>query len=313
GLHVVIRKALLIGLFKGALIGQRGIMMSQLMYDDDVILLGDCNLWRVGVDHEESSKLASVLGCGVLVLPFTYLGVHVGCNMSRLANWKDVVDKFKHKLSTWNSHTLSVGGRLALIKVVLGNLPTYYMSLYKVPSAIERNLESMRNNFFIGGDLEDRKMTWVAWKKCLASKEHGGLGVGSIFALNRALMFKWIWRFMVTFEDLWIKVIKNIYGNSGRIGEASFPSSASSPWIAILKATKHLTEKGIDLLSLCKRKVGDGSSISFWDDDWCGDRPLKLQFPRVYALDDAKSCTVVERLRLLDWFSVFRRPPRGGD
>ncbi|GKE30007.1 RNA-directed DNA polymerase, eukaryota, reverse transcriptase zinc-binding domain protein [Tanacetum coccineum] len=78
-------------------------------------------------------------------------------------------------------------------------------------------------------------------------------------------------------------------------------------------ATKHLTEKGIDLLSLCKRKVGDGSSISFWDDDWCGDRPLKLQFPRVYALDDVKSCTVVERLRLLDWFSVFRRPPRGGD
>nr|GEW32893.1 RNA-directed DNA polymerase, eukaryota [Tanacetum cinerariifolium] len=33
----------------------------------------------------------------------------------------------------------------------------------------------------------------------------------------------------------------------------------------------------------------------------------------VYALDDAKSCTVVERLRLLDWFSVFRRPSRGGD
>ncbi|GKD13922.1 RNA-directed DNA polymerase, eukaryota, reverse transcriptase zinc-binding domain protein [Tanacetum coccineum] len=158
----------------------------------------------------------------------------------------DVVDKFKHKLSTWNSHTLSVGGRLALIKVVLGNLPTYYMSLYKVSSAIERNLESMRNNFFIGGDLEDKTMTWVAW-------------------LEKSLVG-------------WVLVIKNIYGNSGRIVEASFPSYGSSPWIAILKATKHLAKKGIDLLSLCKRKVEDGSSISFWDDDWCGDRPLKLQF-----------------------------------
>ncbi|GKC02796.1 RNA-directed DNA polymerase, eukaryota, reverse transcriptase zinc-binding domain protein [Tanacetum coccineum] len=57
-----------------------------------------------------------------------------------------------------------------------------------------------------------------------------------------------------------------------------------------------------------------GTLLLTWqDDDWCGDRPLKLQFLRVYALDDAKSCTVVERLRLLDWFSVFRRPPRGGD
>nr|GEU94892.1 RNA-directed DNA polymerase, eukaryota [Tanacetum cinerariifolium] len=107
------------------------------------------------------------------------------------------------------------------------------------------------------------------------------LGVGSIFALYKALMFKWIWRFRVSCEDMWIKVIKNIHGNSGRIGKASFPSSACSPWIAILKATKHLTEKSIDLISL------------------------------VYALDDAKSCTVVERLRLLDWFSILRRPPRG--
>ncbi|GKC31545.1 RNA-directed DNA polymerase, eukaryota, reverse transcriptase zinc-binding domain protein [Tanacetum coccineum] len=38
-----------------------------------------------------------------------------------------------------------------------------------------------------------------------------------------------------------------------------------------------------------------------------------MQFPRVYAFDDAKLCSVVVRLRLLDLFSVFRRPPRGGD
>nr|GEV58141.1 RNA-directed DNA polymerase, eukaryota, reverse transcriptase zinc-binding domain protein [Tanacetum cinerariifolium] len=229
-------------LFKDALIDERGLLMSHSMYADDVIFMRDWyKLLGVGVDHEESSELASILGCRVSMFPFTYLG-----------------------------------GRLTLSKAVLGNLPTYYMSLYKIPSAIERNLESMRNNFFIGGDLEDKKITRVAWKKCLASKEHCGLGVGSIFALNRTLI------------------------------------SASSPWIAILKATKHLTEKGIDLLSLCKRKVGHGSLISFWDDDWCGDGPLKLQFPRVYALDDAKSCIVVKRLRLLDWLSVFRWPLRGG-
>ncbi|GKB52092.1 hypothetical protein Tco_0902845 [Tanacetum coccineum] len=176
------------------------------------------------------------------------------------------------------------GGRLALIKAVLENLPTYYMLLYKVLISIERNLESMRNNFFIGGDLEGRKMTLVAWKKCLASKELGGYCVGSIFALNKALMFKWIWRFKVTSEDLWTKDIKNIYGDSGRVREASFPSF-----------------------------VRDGSSISFWVNDWFGDRPLKLQFPRVYALDDAKSCTVAERIRILDWLSAFRRPPRVDD
>ena len=97
------------------------------------------------------------------------------------------------------------------------------------------------------------------------------MGVGSIYALNRALLFKWIWRFRVNYDDLWIKVIKNIYGINGGIGEMSSPSyasrHASSLWIAILKVTKQLAEKGVDLLSMCKRKVGDGSSISFWDDD----------------------------------------------
>ncbi|GJU07884.1 hypothetical protein Tco_1124314 [Tanacetum coccineum] len=113
-LHAVIRKALQIGLFKGALIGERGFLMSHLMYADDVIFMGDCsfqnannligNLWcffltsglkinvqkskllGVRVDHEESSELASILGCGVSMFPFTYLGVPVGSNMSRLAN-----------------------------------------------------------------------------------------------------------------------------------------------------------------------------------------------------------------------------------
>ncbi|GJW73644.1 RNA-directed DNA polymerase, eukaryota, reverse transcriptase zinc-binding domain protein [Tanacetum coccineum] len=39
-------------------------------------------------------------------------------------------------------------------------------------------LESLRNQFFIGSDLVEKKMSWVSWKKCLASKKVGGLGIG---------------------------------------------------------------------------------------------------------------------------------------
>ncbi|KAL4581223.1 hypothetical protein LXL04_017433 [Taraxacum kok-saghyz] len=38
---------------------------------------------------------------------------------------------------------------------------------------VEKKLEAMRNNFFIGGDVEERKMTWVAWRRRLADKEYG--------------------------------------------------------------------------------------------------------------------------------------------
>nr|GEZ66017.1 hypothetical protein [Tanacetum cinerariifolium] len=44
--------------------------------------------------------------------------------------------------------------------------------------------------FFNGTDVNSKKPSWVKWKSVLAAKDVGGLGVSSLFALNRALMFK---------------------------------------------------------------------------------------------------------------------------
>nr|GEV45771.1 putative reverse transcriptase domain-containing protein [Tanacetum cinerariifolium] len=71
-----------------------------------------------------------------------------------------------------------------LIKSLLGKLPTYYMSIYMMSVVVRKNLESLRNKFFVGSDLDEKKMAWVKWKRCLASKNHGGLNFGSSFGLN---------------------------------------------------------------------------------------------------------------------------------
>ena len=71
-------------------------------------------------------------------------------------------------------------------------------------------------------------------------------------------------------------------------------------------------KKGIDLISLCSRKIGNGVDSRFWEDTWCGEQPLKAVFPRIYLLDTDKSCNISSRVRLLDWSSVLRRTPRGG-
>nr|GFC12621.1 RNA-directed DNA polymerase, eukaryota, reverse transcriptase zinc-binding domain protein [Tanacetum cinerariifolium] len=146
----------------------------------------------IGVSHEEVFDMANTIGCDAATFPLEYLGVPVGCNMARCSYWNDILLKFASKLSHWKARMLSVGGRLSLIKLVLVNLPSYYMSIYMMHVSIQKKLESMRNKFFIGGDLDEKKMTWVKWKKCLASKELGGLGIGSIYGLNLGLLFKWI-------------------------------------------------------------------------------------------------------------------------
>nr|GEU92855.1 hypothetical protein [Tanacetum cinerariifolium] len=93
--------------------------------------------------------------------PFKYLGVPVGCNMNRCNNWDVITQSFSSKLSSWKARLLSAGGRLSLIKAVLGNLPTYFMSIYLMPVSIHAKLESMRSKFFRGVDQNENKMSWV--------------------------------------------------------------------------------------------------------------------------------------------------------
>nr|GEU72270.1 RNA-directed DNA polymerase, eukaryota, reverse transcriptase zinc-binding domain protein [Tanacetum cinerariifolium] len=308
GLHTLTCKALDNGIFTGAYIGNENLRISHLIYVDDAIFFGEwsftnaynllcilrcfflisglkinvhkSNILGICASDEETSGMANVIGCRSSKLPLKYLGVPVGCNMSRCASWDAIINKFSYKLSRWKACMIFVGGHLTLIKSVLSSLPTYFMSLYKVPTSICSKFESMRNNFFIGGDA--------------------------------GLLFKWIWRFMQNSNDLWASVIKAIHGHNGNIHADSKHSSNQGTWCGILSMVKSLKSKGIDLLSLCTRKLGNGSSICFWDDAWCGNRPLKVLFHRVHLLDIDIGCQVVNQISSNDWNSFLRRTARGG-
>ncbi|KAJ0868411.1 putative reverse transcriptase zinc-binding domain-containing protein [Helianthus annuus] len=42
--------------------------------------------------------------------------------------------------------------------------------------------------------------------------------------------------------------------------------------------------------------LGDGKNIRFWIDNWSGDVPLMLKWPRLFALESTKRCLVFDRL-----------------
>ncbi|GKG26205.1 hypothetical protein Tco_0399351, partial [Tanacetum coccineum] len=68
-------------------------------------------------------EAAKLIGCSVLHTPFKYLGIMVGENMSLIRAWDETVNKLKMSLSSWKLKTLSIGGRLTLLKSVLGSTP----------------------------------------------------------------------------------------------------------------------------------------------------------------------------------------------
>ncbi|GJX35379.1 hypothetical protein Tco_0246936, partial [Tanacetum coccineum] len=172
--------------------------------------------------------------------------------------------------------SLSIGGRLTLIKSVLSSLPLYYMSSFKVPKGVLSKMESIRRNFFNGVENAEKKMSLIGWNKILASKKNGA-----------------------------------IYGIRGALDNSS-SYSRRSPWLDIVNEARKLASKGIDLLSLVKKKVGNGEATSFWNDVWLGDFPLKQTYLRLYFLKLDKHVSVASKLRANSLISSFRQSPRSG-
>lgn len=55
------------------------------------------------------------------------------------------------EISIWKANYLSFGGRITLIKETLSNLPTYYLSFFKIPKGFAADIERLQTNFY-GGD-----------------------------------------------------------------------------------------------------------------------------------------------------------------
>nr|GEY77293.1 RNA-directed DNA polymerase, eukaryota, reverse transcriptase zinc-binding domain protein [Tanacetum cinerariifolium] len=232
-------------------------------------------LYGVGVHCSDVQMMADMFGFLANNLPFTYLGVKVGANMARINTWHEVMQKVTSKLSKWKAKTLLVGGRLTLLKSVIRSLPTNYMSLFKVPDGVLNKLEGLRNAFFLEAEIDDRKVTWVCWKKS--------------------------WR-------------KNnmaaIYGLKGGLDQPI--QSGNSVWTFIHKSISNLKSKGIDLMEFCKKAIENGNNSSFWHEKWIGDECFKVTFNRLYNLELQKDISITKKLQNSDFASSFRRRPRGG-
>nr|GEU80731.1 hypothetical protein [Tanacetum cinerariifolium] len=283
--------------FYGVKVGKENIHVSHLQFADDALIMGEWSwlngtnlsriltcfnlafglkinfhkskLYGVGVTTLEVNSLASMIGCLPSKFLCTYLGLPIGGNMSRCANWGILVDKFNKRLSTWKAMSLSFGGRFTLI--------------------------SIRRKFFWGGTTDEKKFSWIAWDKATSSISNGGLGIGTLKSSNLAMLSKWWWRFHTENHAFWCKIIRSIHGVDGGLNDTSLIKSKSGPWYRIAKLKDDLSKIGIDLPSVSKKKIGDGCSTRFWLDTWLGGSPLKDTFPRLFRLESNPACLVCNR------------------
>ncbi|GKC42947.1 reverse transcriptase domain, reverse transcriptase zinc-binding domain protein, partial [Tanacetum coccineum] len=306
GLNARVREAISKGLFKGISIGDDDVVVSHLQYADDTVFFGEWNVenarvlmcilkcfeevsrlkvnlnksrvYGVGVSQNEIEGMARWMGCCVGEFPFTYLGLPIGLNMKRVSAWRPVVEKVKKRFLEWRAKSMSFGGRLMLVKSVLGSLSLYFFL----------NVSSAR-----------------------------GLNIRSLRGKNWALLGKWWWRFRVEGNAFWVKVIRSIYGSDGGLGSVSTMKEACGcgVWGDIVRVGLDLDKLGIGFINSFCRRVGDGWDTYFWADRWRGDMCFKDRFTRLYHLDSRKEAKVAEKGEWVEgiwkWKWEWVREPRG--
>lgn len=94
-------------------------------------------------------------------------------------------------------------------------MPVYYMSLFKIPECVAKELDKIQARFLWGGDEFNKKIHLVKWNEVQLPKKQGGFGIRDIRLMNVCLLIKWWWRYAVEEEALWKSVICAKYGVSG--------------------------------------------------------------------------------------------------
>ncbi|GAU19692.1 hypothetical protein TSUD_78170 [Trifolium subterraneum] len=215
-----------------------------------------------------------------------YLGLPIGANSKSLATWDPLLEFLRNRLHSWRNKHISLGGRIVMINAMLNAIPIFFLSFMRMLAKVLKQV----------------------------AKKKGGLGVRDVRLVNLSLLAKWRWRLLQPGRPLWKDVIVAKYGehilHSVDWGERRIPLSASRWWKDICALDK-VVESQNWLVESVSRKLGNGSSTSFWTSRWIGEAPLACVFPRLYSLSNQKDKMVVDfRENHGDswrWFFSWRR------
>jgi hypothetical protein len=98
------------------------------------------------------------------------------------------------------------------------------------------------SRFWWGRQQNERKISWMSWKRMGVAKVRGGLGFRDLELFNLALLAKQGWRILQNPDSLVARVFKEKYFPSESFMQATLGNSPSYAWRSIFNARRFLKE-----------------------------------------------------------------------
>ncbi|XP_048422575.1 uncharacterized protein LOC125469371 [Pyrus x bretschneideri] len=222
-----------------------------------------CIYCSPNISRSKAIEIANICGSPLTSDLGHYLGVLLLHSRVNKETYGNIVEKVQRRLSAWKSNTLSMAGRLVYLQSVASAIPIYSMQSTRLPVSICDKIDKLNRNFLWGHTEDNSKIHLVKWETVSTPKFMGGLGLKDTHFMNQALLAKTGWKLMQRDPGLWAQVLKGKYlKHYDMVGACSAKfTNCSHTWRGILFGAQILPNG-------MRWRVGTGSQIHFWKDNW---------------------------------------------
>uniref|UniRef100_A0A453F1I3 Reverse transcriptase domain-containing protein n=1 Tax=Aegilops tauschii subsp. strangulata TaxID=200361 RepID=A0A453F1I3_AEGTS len=201
-----------------------------------------------------TAEMINQLGCPVVELPITYLGIPLTLRRPSAAQLQPLVDSVAARLPTWKAWLMNKAGRLAIVKSVLSAIPVHQLLAFAPPKKTLKQLEKIQRGFlWAGRAIANGGNCHVNWRHACRPGEYGGLGIRDLERAGLALRLRWMWLAHTDTDRAWQGLD--------------------------LQFSK---EERVLFFASTTMMLGDGRTTLFWDDRWISGQSVREIAPLLY-------------------------------
>ena len=112
---------------------------------------------------EMRRAIQRMLGARIMSNTEKYLGLPMASRKSKVNTFKELQEKITKRVMGWKEKFISKASYEILIRTVAQAIPTYSMSLFKIPKAICDNINLILSKYWWGQTKDERKIDWINW------------------------------------------------------------------------------------------------------------------------------------------------------